>query len=126
VLIALVMISLSLRLIQRSHDSLVGAWAGAAIRAGGPRCCWLHPAAPASRGRESTSFSLGYPGVTAIRQLLVTFIGPGRVRIVARVDIDDGLRGAQAKSLVSGIESGMKELRKGAAYLRMVAVQGVG
>jgi hypothetical protein len=46
--------------------------------------------------------------VTAIRQLLVTFVGPGRIWIVARVDIDDGLRGAQVEALVRGIESGMK------------------
>jgi hypothetical protein len=46
--------------------------------------------------------------VTAIRQLLVTFVGPGRVWIVARVDIDNGLCGAQIKSLGCGIESGMK------------------
>jgi hypothetical protein len=46
--------------------------------------------------------------VTAIRQLLVTFVGPGRVWIVARVDIDDWLRGAQVKALVRGIESGLK------------------
>jgi hypothetical protein len=44
--------------------------------------------------------------VTAIRELLFTFVGPGRIWIVARVDIDDGLRGAQVKSLVRGIESG--------------------
>ena len=35
-------------------------------------------------------------------------VGPGQVWIVARVDIDDGLRGAQVKSLVRGIESGLK------------------
>jgi hypothetical protein len=46
--------------------------------------------------------------VTAIRQLLVTFVGPGRVWVVARVDVDDGLRGAQVKALVRGIESGLK------------------
>jgi len=34
---------------------------------------------------------------------------PGRVWIVARVDIDDGLRGDQVKSLVCGIESGLKK-----------------
>jgi hypothetical protein len=28
---------------------------------------------------------------------------------VARIDIDDGLRGAQVKSLVGGIESGLKQ-----------------
>ena len=40
--------------------------------------------------------------------LLVTFVGPGRLWIVARVDIDDALRGAQVKALTHGIESGMK------------------
>jgi len=48
VLIALVLIRVSLRLIQRSHDFLVGARAGAAGGAAGPRCFWLHPATPAS------------------------------------------------------------------------------
>lgn len=46
--------------------------------------------------------------MTAIRQLLFTFVGPGRIWIVARVDIDDGLRGAQVKKLVRGIESCLK------------------
>jgi hypothetical protein len=31
---------------------------------------------------------LGHPGVTAIRELLFSFVGPGRLWIVARVDID--------------------------------------
>jgi len=46
--------------------------------------------------------------VTAIREVLVTFIGPGRAWVIARLDIDDDLHGAQVKSLVRGIESGMK------------------
>ena len=46
--------------------------------------------------------------MTAIRELLVTFIGPGRIWIIARVDIDDDLTGAQVKSLVRGLESGMR------------------
>jgi hypothetical protein len=46
--------------------------------------------------------------VTAVRQLLFTFVGPGRLWIVVRIDIGDGLRGAQVKALVHGIESGMK------------------
>jgi divalent metal cation (Fe/Co/Zn/Cd) transporter len=63
---------------------------------------------PADEEEKARAFLLAYPGVTAIRQLLATFIGPGRVWIVARLDIDDGLSGAQVKSLVRGIESGMK------------------
>jgi len=108
VLIALVMIRVSLRLIQRSHDFLVGAWAGAA---GGPQgrdvAGFTQPFRPAEE-ETVRAFLLGYPGVTAIRELLVTFVGPGRVWIVARVDIDDGLSGAQVKALVRDIEAGLK------------------
>jgi len=46
--------------------------------------------------------------VAAIRELLFTFPGPGRVWIVARVDIHDGLRAGQVNALVRGIESGMQ------------------
>jgi len=95
VLIALVMIRVSLRLIQRSHDFLTGTWTGAA---GGPQgrdvAGFTQPFRPVEE-EDVRAFLLGYPGVTAIRQLLVTFVGPGRVWIVARVDIDDGLCGAQ-------------------------------
>jgi hypothetical protein len=108
VLIALVLIRLSLRLIQRSHDFLVGTWTEAA---GGPEgrdaAGVTQPLRPAEVDK-ARAFLLGYPGVTAIRGLLFTFVGPGRIWIVARVDIDDGLRGAQVKSLVRGIESGLK------------------
>jgi cation diffusion facilitator family transporter len=107
VLIALVMIRISLRLIQRSHDFLVGVW----VRAGGPQGRdvdgFTQPFRPADE-EKVRAFLLGYPGVTAIRELLVTFLGPGRVWLIARVDIDDDLRGAQVKSLVCGIESGLK------------------
>jgi cation diffusion facilitator family transporter len=107
VLIALVMIRVSLRLIQRSHDFLVGAWAGAGGPQGRDVAGVTQPFRPAEEERVR-AFLLGYPGVTAIRQLLATFVGPGRVWIVARVDIDDGLRGDQVKALVRGIESGLK------------------
>ena len=109
VLIALVMIRVSLRLIQRSHDFLVGAWSGAA---GGPQghdvAGFTQPLRPAEE-QGLRAFLLGYPGVTAIRELLFTFVGPGRIWIAARVDIDDGLRGAQVEALVRGIESGLKQ-----------------
>jgi cation diffusion facilitator family transporter len=108
VLIALVLIRVSLRLISRSHDFLVGAWTGAA---GGPQgrdvAGFTQPFRPADE-QEVRAFLLAYPGVTAVRELLVTFVGPGRVWIVARLDIDDGLDGAQVKALTRGIESGLK------------------
>jgi divalent metal cation (Fe/Co/Zn/Cd) transporter len=112
VLIALVLIRVSLRLIQRSHDFLVGSWSGGA---GGPQgddvAGFTQPFRPADEERVR-AFLLGYPGVTAIRELLFTFVGPGRVWIVARINIDDDLRGGQVKALVRGIESGMKHEAK--------------
>jgi hypothetical protein len=46
--------------------------------------------------------------VTAVRELLVTFLGPSQLWVVARLDVDDDLGGDQIKSLVRGIESGLK------------------
>ena len=108
VLIALVLIRISLRLIQRSHDFLVGAWTGGA---GGSRgygvARFTQPIRPAEEERVR-AILLGAPGVTAVRELLFTFLGPGRVWIVARVDLDDGMRGAQVKATVPGLELDLK------------------
>ena len=108
VLIAVVLIRVSLRLISRSHDFLVGAWTEAA---GGPEqrdvAGLTQPLRPADL-EKARAFLLAYPGVTAVRELLFTFVGPGRLWIVARVDIDGGLGGAEVSALVRGIESGLK------------------
>ena len=65
------------------------------------------PLGPADEERVR-AFLASYPGVTAIREVQVTFTGPGRVRVIARLDIAGDLRGAEVTSLVRGIESGMK------------------
>jgi cation diffusion facilitator family transporter len=108
VLIGLMLIRFGLRLARRSHDFLVGAWL-------------LNLATPHKRDADDftqllqpsdeeglRTFLLAYPGVTAIREVLVKFVGPGQVWVVARLDIADALRGDQVKSLVRGIESGLK------------------
>lgn len=108
VLIGLVLIRTSLRLGKRSHDFLVGVWQ--LTPATSPKQDaddFTQPLRPADEDRIR-AFLLGYPGVTAIREVLITFTGPGRAWVTARLDIDDDLTGAQVKSLVSGIESGMK------------------
>ena len=46
--------------------------------------------------------------VVAVRQLLVTFVGPRRLWVVARVDIDDSLRGDEVEALTRSIESGLE------------------
>jgi cation diffusion facilitator family transporter len=125
VFIGLVLIRTSLRLGKRSHDFLVGAWllpttspipvpspapATAPALAASPRSAdddFTQPLRAADEDKIR-AFLLGYPGVTAIREVLVTFTGPGRVWVTARLDVADELTGAQVTSLVCGIESGMK------------------
>jgi len=108
VLIALVLIRVSLRLIQRSHDFLVGAWAGGGGGAEGRDVGgFTQPLRPADE-EKVRAFLLAYPGVTGIRELLFTFVGPGRIWIVARINIDDALRASQVRALARGIESSMK------------------
>jgi cation diffusion facilitator family transporter len=123
VLIALVMIRVSLRLIRRSHDFLVGAWVSAEDEGSRDPGGFTQPLQPAEEERVR-AFLLGYPGVTAIRELLFTFVGPGRVWIVARVDIDDRLGSAQVKSLVRGIESGLKHEAEEVYRVDVVAIGG--
>src|ERR1700678_1620578 len=108
VLIGLVLIRVSLRLIKRSHDFLTGAWL-VTPTAHGDRDDdgSTQPLTPDDEQRIR-AFLLDYPGVTGIREVLVTFTGPGQVWVTARLDVDDELTGAQVKALVCGIESGMK------------------
>ena len=107
VVIGLVLIRVSLRLVKRSHDFLVGAWPLTPAAHGDRDDGSTLPLTPADAQRIR-AFLLAYPGVTAIREVLVTFIGPGRAWVIARLDVADDLRGAQVESLVRGIESGMK------------------
>ena len=122
VLIALLLIRLSLRLIQRSHDFLVGSWvattAGPQRRDIGGFTRLISPA----EEERTRAFVLGYPGVSGIRELMFTFVGPGRVWIVARVDIDDSLSGTQVKALVGGIEAGLKLKAKEVYRVDVVAI----
>jgi cation diffusion facilitator family transporter len=107
VLIGLMLIRISLRLISRSHDFLVGVWVLFPAPEDGDADDLVEAIGQADAERLQ-AFLSSYPGVTGIREVLVNFIGPGRVWIVARVDIDDDLRGAEVTSLVRGIESGMR------------------
>jgi cation diffusion facilitator family transporter len=95
VFIGLVLIRTSLRLGKRSHDFLVGAWllptaspipvpspapATAPALAASPRSAdddFTQPLRAADEDKIR-AFLLGYPGVTAIREVLVTFTGPVR------------------------------------------------
>jgi hypothetical protein len=126
-----------LRLSKRSHDFLVGAWLLPAVATSPVPATSPAPAAsPRTAGDDFTqplraadedrirAFLLGYPGVTAIREVLVTFTGPGRVWVTARLDVADELTGAQVTSLVCGIESGMKRESDAVYRVDVVPVSG--
>lgn len=85
-LIGLVLGYVALELARRNGDFLIGRRAPANIEA--------------QVRRTITALR----GITGIGELLVTFLGPRQLRVLARVDIDDGLSGAQVKSLVAELE----------------------
>jgi cation diffusion facilitator family transporter len=87
VLIALVLIRISLRLVRRNHDFLVG-----------------QPIPSADKDRLE-GMLLAYPGVTDVGELLVTYIGPDQVWVLARITVADNLDGGQVTQLVRGIEA---------------------
>ncbi len=133
VLIGYLLIHAGFRLVQRSHDFLVGAWlltSPAPQRHDADYSAtrrWVLP--PVTRPLQSSdeeglrTFLLGYPGVTAIRELLVTFVGPGRVWVIAHLEIDNNLRGDQVTSLVRDIGS---PLRHGSEYIYRVDIVPIG
>ena len=124
VIIGLVLIRVSLRLIKRSHDFLVGVWVLSALPQDGDADDLTQPIRPVEAERIRALIS-AYPGVTGIRELLVNFIGPGRVWIVARIDIEADLRGAQVESLVRGIESSMRRESESIYRVDVVPIGGV-
>jgi divalent metal cation (Fe/Co/Zn/Cd) transporter len=84
---------------------------------------------PLGYGREAYFWALiAALGVfiagAAIREVLITFTGPGRAWVTARLDIDDELSGAQVKSLVRGIESGMKRESESVYRVDIVPIGG--
>jgi cation diffusion facilitator family transporter len=124
VLIGLLLIQAGFRLVQRSHDFLVGAWLLPAPQ--GPRRRVLPPVTrplqPSEEERLRT-FLLGQPGVAAIGELLVTFVGPGRVWVIAHLEIDNNLSGDQVTSLVRDIDS---RLRHGSEDIYRVDIVPIG
>ena len=121
-LIGVALIGVGLRLVRRSHDFLVGAWVTAAGEQQNRDVGGFTQPLRVAWGSRAEAFLLNYPGVKGIRQILTTFVGPSQVWIVARVEIDPDLSGAQVESMVRGIESRMQELE----YIYRVDVVPVG
>jgi len=88
-LIGVILGYVALELARRNGDFLIGQRAPAPIEA------------------DVRKTILGQRGVTAVTELMVTFLGPRRLRVLAHVDIDDGLSGAEVKSLIREIEDAL-------------------
>jgi cation diffusion facilitator family transporter len=84
--IGLILGTVAVFLVERNRDFLVG-----------------EEVAPAGKERIR-AFITAWPGVVAVRGLAAIFTGPDEIVVIARVDIDDDLDGAEVERLVSGIE----------------------
>ena len=89
VVIGLTLGYVAVQLARRNGDFLIGRQASAPLH---------------SRVQEIIA---GQQGVCAVTELLVTFLGPRRLWVVARVDIDDALTGARVKELVRATEEAL-------------------
>jgi len=105
VLIGLLLIGVGGQLARRNHDFLLGEQAPVAARTG---------------VRSAIS---AFPGVVAVHELLVSFIGPRSLWVVARVGIDADLRGDEVERLVSAIGSALEQR---SAYIARVDIVPIG
>jgi cation diffusion facilitator family transporter len=76
----------ALDLARRNRDFLVGQEASPKVRA------------------QLKQLIAHQPGITAVTELLVTFLGPRRMWVVARIDVDDAMNGAAVKALLCDTE----------------------
>jgi cation diffusion facilitator family transporter len=84
--IGLVLGYVAVQLARRNGDFLIGRGAPEEIR---------------TRVEELIA---GQTGVRAVTELLITFLGPRRLWVIARIDFDDELSGAGVKALVGALE----------------------
>jgi cation diffusion facilitator family transporter len=84
--IGLVLAGVAFFLVERNRDFLVG-----------------EDIPPAGKQRIAEALA-AWPGIVSVRDLAVSFTGPHELWVVARVDIDDTLTGAQVEDLAAGIE----------------------
>jgi len=89
VLIGVILGYVALELARRNGDFLIGRRAPPEIEA------------------QVRKTILDQRGVTGISELVVTFLGPRQLRVLARVDIDDSLTGAEVKSLIKTIDDSL-------------------
>jgi cation diffusion facilitator family transporter len=105
VLIGMLLVAVSVQLARRNRDFLLGEQAPPAVRV------------------EVERSVASKPGVVAIKELALTYLGPRRIWVLARVDVDDGLRGDEVEALVRAID---EDLRSQSPYIVRVDVVPIG
>lgn len=90
IVIGVLVAGVGIQLTRRNRDFIVGEQANAPIRA-----------------RIEASIA-AHAGICAVRELLVTIMGPRRLWVIARVDIDDRLTGADVEALTRAVESDLR------------------
>jgi cation diffusion facilitator family transporter len=104
-IIGLILVGVGLHLARRNRDFLLG-----------------EQAPPAAQDRIRATIA-AFPGIIAVEELLVSFIGPRQVWVLCRVDIEDGLRGDQVVSLVRELD---RSLRTQSDYVVRVDIVPIG
>ena len=87
ILVGLLLGFVAFQLAKRNGDSLIGGQAAGALR------------------RKIGMMIAAQPGIVAVSELVVTFIGPRQAWVVARVAIVDTIDGAAVEKLVRGTET---------------------
>lgn len=90
VFIGLLLVRISLRMVRRNHDFLLGQ------------------PLPLAQQQEVRDFLLAHPDVTAVHQLLVSFLGPDQVWILTRVSVRQSMCADEITALVNHLDSGMR------------------
>ncbi|MEO8697432.1 MAG: cation diffusion facilitator family transporter [Acidimicrobiales bacterium] len=104
-IIGVILVGVGLQLARRNRDFLLG-----------------EQAPPEAKDRIRATIA-DFPGITAVDELLVTFIGPRQVCVLCRVDIDDDLRGDQVEALVRELD---RSLRTQSDYVHRVDIVPIG
>jgi cation diffusion facilitator family transporter len=105
VLIGLVIGYVAFELVKRNRDFIIGQQAPELLR------------------QAAREIILRQPGIIGVEEMITPFLGPRRVWLSAKIDIDDSLTGEQVKQLLRTTEA---ELRRWSPYIIRVYLMPTG
>jgi divalent metal cation (Fe/Co/Zn/Cd) transporter len=105
IFVGLLLIRISLRLVRRNHDFLLG-----------------QPVTMAQQ-EEARALLLARVEVIAVRELLITFLGPDQVWILARVSVEPTLRADEVSDLVRDLDETLRRASKSIRRIDIVTTE---